>query len=623
MCGDVTLLDDSPPPVIARPISRRGFLGSLAAVTAGMFLPAFDPSRAAASAIDSNNAYSMAMHIHSSFSEQSGSVESQLNQAQRNAVDVVWFTDHDHRMSEFAFRKVVHFTSLTGEKTDGAAWQWQQKTTGNLVSGAGGIDTQSSPNDPVVGSSLAVSAKSAGGLASFGFSPQTHSAGWNDRCNAYGQTWTFDVLPTSIGPAAYLELLISSSYHLAQSGRPAGVYQLSYRIGGSGVPGSRVANGNQGVVTLPAVAGQWNSMAITPADDIAAIWPDLMSTRDFATDGITLSAVSTGDLASGNFDFLQFVRNYTTGQVPVQTHADVIASYSAAFGAVSRYQALEISRFLPHVNWFGGQVQLGDYAGVTTKTYSNYVRQQVAAIHAAGGAASFNHPLGYSEGNILSQTAQDSAVSSVAASLLGNNALDCDILEVGYVNRGGCDLAHHAALWDVMSRNARFLTGNGVSDDHFDQNWLGLKNNWITAAWAPSAGALDLADAMRKGRAWTASLSRFRGTVDMVVDGSCPMGSVSMSQVPQRQLQVVTTGVPVGGRVEVVQGVCDYMGTVASSSVMATVPAGSGSVAVDNGVSSFVRSQVKDSTGAVVALSNPVWLLREQPPTAIPTARAC
>ena len=56
-------------------------------------------------------AYSMAMHIHSSFSEQSGAMDGQLNQAMQNLVDIFWWNGHDHRMDGFNYRNMVHFTS--------------------------------------------------------------------------------------------------------------------------------------------------------------------------------------------------------------------------------------------------------------------------------------------------------------------------------------------------------------------------------------------------------------------------------------------------------------------------------------------------------------------------------
>jgi hypothetical protein len=43
---------------------------------------------------------------------------------------------------------------------------------------------------------------------------------------------------------------------------------------------------------------------------------------------------------------------------------------------------------------------------------------------------------------------------------------------------------------------------------------------------------------------------------------------------------------------------------------------------VDNRNGSFLRTQVLDASGTVVALSNPVWLLRDPPPGGIPAPRA-
>jgi hypothetical protein len=101
-------------------------------------------------------AYSMAMHIHSSFSEQSGSMDSQFYQAALNAVDVPWLTDHDHRMDGNNYRNTVHFTSLTGEKGapgQGGKWTWQLQKSGPVAKASAGkiVTTPCSPNDPVAG----------------------------------------------------------------------------------------------------------------------------------------------------------------------------------------------------------------------------------------------------------------------------------------------------------------------------------------------------------------------------------------------------------------------------------------------------------------------------------------
>lgn len=629
MCDDSTMvLDDEP----VASMSRRGFMRNVGiAAAGGLVLGKLGwPQAARASGIDGSPAWSMAMHIHTSFSEQAGSMDGHLYQASKTGVNVMWWTDHDQRMLALHYREVVHFTSLTQEATDGTPWLWQQKTAGSLASSAGGIvQSPASPGDTIAAGSLAVSAQSAStGLASLGFYAESHPAGWNYHCNLYGQTLTIDVLPSAVDASGYLELLISSSYHQARAGTAAGTYSLSYRIGGPGLPGTSVADGRQGIVYLPFVPGQWNTISITPTDDITKLWPD-MQVNDFASFGLTLSAVSLGSVAAGNFDYLRFARQYNTGQVLLQTQQQMMSAYAVTYPNVTQYQGLEISGFgSVHVNWFGGTPVLADYTGVTTSNYQAFVRQQVADIHASGGVASYNHPFGSSGGPLLSVATQNSHVSKVAAALIVNNLLDCDIIEVGYPLRGGCDLAHHLMLWDVLSRNGLFITGNGVTDDHVGQDWFGLKGNWYTSVWAPTNTESDLVTAMSRGRAWTASLSRFRGTLDLVADATCPMGSVSVSQVTQRQLQVIATGVTAGGTVQVIRGVVDYTGTTPNSTVLASYPAsalssGSVTMAVDASASCFVRTQVLDSTGSIIAVSNPIWLLLAAPPAGIPATRAC
>jgi hypothetical protein len=109
------------------------------------------------------------------------------------------------------------------------------------------------------------------------------------------------------------------------------------------------------------------------------------------------------------------------------------------------------------------------------------------------------------------------------------------------------------------------------------------------------------------------------------------MGSASVSAVRTRQLTVVATDLPTNSTVEVVQGMVDYAGNsalVPDTSVIASyssadLAGGHVVLPIDSTVSSFVRTQVVDSTGALVAFSNPSWLLRQMPPLGIPGPRAC
>jgi len=620
-------------------LSRRSWLKGAGATAAALVLLPGDwlgrtPALAAGQVESASGLLplSMAMHIHSSFSEQSGSMDSQLFQAATNAVNVLWWTDHDYRMEGVHYRNVVHFTSLTAETTDGAAWQWQRENTGSLTAASGGsiVSAPASPADPIAGGSLSISAQSTSSSgAAVRFFAQSHPAGWNYHRNMYGQTLVIEVLPVTVGAGGYLELLLNMSYHQAVGGRPAGIYSLSYRIGGQGQPGTRSSQGLQGIVNVAAPVGAWTSVTITPTDDVAAIWPELAST-DFASFELRLGAVSAGAPTKGCFDYLRFTRAYASGDIPLQTQEELMERYASVYPAVAQRSGLEISEFLPHLNWFGGDIHLGDYTSVTYKSWNTFLTQQVAIAHANGGIVSYNHPFGYTSVAALPASQQDSLRAQVAKQLLANRALGCDILEVGYPLRAGVDVKHHVALWDVLSRNALFLTGNGVSDDHFGQNWYGIKNNWITSVWAASTEESDLLASLTAGRAWSASLSRYRGALDLLADGAAPMGSVTVSTASTRQLHIVATSLPTGSTLQLVRGTVDYAGAAnaaPNTSVIQSYPAaklasGFVDVAVDTSASRFLRTQVVGSDGVVLAASNPIWMLRSAPPGGIPAPRA-
>lgn len=629
-------------------VSRRDAIAA-AAITAGAGavarrasrLPLRSPARDMAA--DGRAAYSMAMHVHSSFSEQSGSMDSQLFQAAHNGVDVLWWTDHDARMLGIGYRRTVHFTSLTSEHGgpgQRGSWRWTPQRSGPLAGSSGGgiVTSPSSPDDPVTGGSLHVTAKSrTGAPAAFGYYADSHPAGWNYRDNLAGQSLTIDVLLERGWTSGYLELLIGTSRHQAVGGRPAGDYSLSYRFVPPHIKARRHSHGLTGVIVIPVRRGSgsnpWHAVTIRPATDIAALWPDL-DYRDFALWTLTLSAVSDGERVGGYFDYLRFHRRLS-GEVQLRQQAKMAAELAVRYPQVRQRQGLEVSWGQPHVNWFGGNVTIPDYSGVTLGAYRRFLHESVIPrIHAVGGLASYNHPFGYGDPPPLPRGRQDRLVASVASTLLPRRAaraaLGADMLEVGYHLREGVDLAHHIALWDIMSRNAAFLTGTGTSDDHFGRDWRGIVNNWITSAWAASAAETELLAALAAGRAWCGSITAYRGSLDLLVDGSCPMGSVSISRLRSRRLAVRATGVPPRGSLRIRQGVVDYAGHAALTAdtriiggyTAAELARGSVRQAVDTRHSSFVRAEVLGHSGQVIALSNPVWLLRSAPPGGVPARRS-
>jgi hypothetical protein len=83
------------------------------------------------------------------------------------------------------------------------------------------------------------------------------------------------------------------------------------------------------------------------------------------------------------------------------------------------------------------------------------------------------------------------------------------------------------------------------------------------------------------------------------------------------------------GSLQILQGTVDHAGAAdlsADTKVIGSYSAGQlsgGSVVhqINTRKDRFVRTQVLDSTGTLVGLSNPVWLLRAVPPGGIPAPR--
>jgi hypothetical protein len=515
--------------------------------------------------------------VHSSFSEGTGSMFWQLDQAKRNGLEVVWWTDHDFRMSAWQYRKAIH-CSGTSEPEDGHALTWSRTTSGSLqVASATFLAAASSPSDPDTTAGLRLDASStSSSFAWVRMTVQDANARHNLHASLAGQSIVVDVSPESIGADAFLELRVQLSDQPASGGRAAGSYYLYYRVGGPNAPGSVIKQLRGGTITYAAPTGAWTTLVLTPANDIARLWPDLQPT-DTALCQLSVAAGSRrGARATGNIDNIRFQRT-TSGSIPLQTQHAIGDALAPQFPGITQHQGLEVSLYPRHLNWYGGTVVLPDYgtAGLSPVDDLAKTRDLVRMVHEGGGLASYNHMFGTSFGTTpLSTTKQETARVNVAKQLVQNAAFGADILEVGYRVRGGVTLDRHLSVWDVCSRNGGlFLTGNGVNDSH-EGAWSGSGYTFVTSAWAQDAGEASLVGALAAGRCTFNDQDRFRGTLDLTADGSAPMGSVSVSGLSSRRITIAATQLPVGGSVAVVQGPVDRPGPTVTNpgTARTTVP---------------------------------------------------
>jgi hypothetical protein len=452
------------------------------------------------------------------------------------------------------------------------------------------------------------------------------------RTGIQGQTLTVVVGTSRLDPGARFEVVLTLSVHPAQAGRPGGQYALRYRFQQGAAP-QRFTEGKGlvGVVLAPMPAGG-TTLTLDPVPDIAAIWPDMLAV-DHGTYGLAFVVTSPrkGVVADVALQRVAVNRTLDDAAGVIAAQQQFADTYSARYG-ITGYVSEEVSYpsdLVPHWNRFGTAPEFGAKTGVTTSTWQAWYGDYMARAHASGALVSWNHPMGFSGGPLLSAADQVARRRQVFTQLQASDLMGADLLEVGYAVRGHMPMDQHLQLWDTFSRHARWLTGNGVSDDHSGKPWRGLRNGHLTGIWAASSGLADLTAALAAGRAFVFHPGITPGLrLDTLVDDSVPMGKVSVSDAVSRTLAIQLDRLPSDATVELVGGPVDLAGQDPGTAVLqrwtaAAFPGGSGTVtaAVDTSSSCFVRVQVRRN-GAPTASGNPTWLLRTAPPEGIPAARA-
>jgi hypothetical protein len=576
----------------------------------------------------------MALHVHASASEGPASMEAQLVQAARTGVDVLWWTDHDQRLCAHGAPTTVEFTGPAEQTTKSAAlWTWNSTTAGQPVATKHTFVERDDLTAAILGDRD--HAVLLGVQAATGTATQKLTGSAEDdlgRTTLADLVIKIDVYPTSVSDTSFLSMEVLTSYRPASTGREAGNYLLSYRIGGGRTAGvSKKVTPTSATITLDAPLNQWTTVTIRPQLDLANTWPGVDG-RDSSLYAFSLRATAAhNSTAEGYLSNLVFDRGLHDRKAPLAVQNQLIAHYRPSFPGVRQIQGIELSLTVPHLGWYGETIAIPDLHNrpPLAQPDAAYAKSLVTMIHAANGLASYCHPFGTSN-DVDSQLAQDTATKNKAAELVANRVLDCDLIEVGYRARGGCDLAHHVQLWDTLSQNALFLTANGVSDDHVGQDWLNSPLNFTSTAWSVDSQTHSLLDAMRRGRLYFSDPAHYRGRLDISIDGVGAMGGVAVITGASTSVEVLATDLPELGSVVMTRVDVDVSGqTLTRPEATLTTLArdrfgGDGivTVNVDTSRSCFVRFVVRDHEGLEVGFTNPLWLLRSDPRHGIPKARS-
>lgn len=597
-------------------VTRRGLLGAGAGLGAMAVTGAESTATAQAAhrPPEHGSRYrpvSMAMHTHACFSEGGSyatggggaSMMSQLDQATRSGVDVLWWTDHDWRMQAYGYYEGIAFD---GTEEDGdLTWTVQNAGDPAAVSHTFVSDPHS-PAEP--GQALRVSADGVG-------DEWSTSLSWAKAGNSFystnisDTTLTIDVLADEVGPDAELVVQLETSYRPATAGRPAGVYVLEYRVGDRS---SRALDGPlTGAVTVRS-SGGWQTLTLHPLQDVRRFWPDLVA-EDSGLARLRFGVrVRRGATATAVFDHLRILRTRDPQRWPVRTQRDLMRRLRGRYPHVTQLLSAEVS-MIRHMNAFMEDFELYPYPPTAkAPVLDNSVEAAERVVrwyHERGALMQYNHP------------------PIDAAELVATRALGTDLIEVANANGDFTVIHDRIDLYDVAARNAIFLTATSQIDDHAGRDWVGKEHLYLTSVWAQSTQAGHLIDALGAGRAWWHHQARWPdGRLDLLVDDRPAMGQVLRSRRSSVTIGVSAEGLAHGATVAVVTGVCDRTGATTpavqrSTHDAATLRRSRLSVDVTVGPGAYVRVETHDREGVLIGFSNPVWVLPHDADVTVPRSR--
>jgi len=256
-----------------------------------------------------------------------------------------------------------------------------------------------------------------------------------------------------------------------------------------------------------------------------------------------------------------------------------------------------------HKNCFSTTVPVLDYEA---RGFNITEREAAEHVISNGGIFSYNHALTelYEEGLTVYQKKE--RVLSLARSLAACKLFGASVLEVGFPNgRDGFDYRLYSMLWDSLSMSGVFVTADGDSDNHGAEasGWTEGNNfaTYIGLSEDEHPCEENIVKSLRRGTVYAADPTK-NVVIDISSDGY-PAGSVRVGKrcdisfyaevsVPSRVITVVN-----GNAVRWE----DYRPGVIRFS--------EGLLAWEK--YNFIRFEICDSEGRLIAISNPIYLVRD------------
>jgi hypothetical protein len=560
----------------------------------------------------------VAGHLHASFDEFDGSWAAQFAQARLHGVDILVPASHDHRVEFLGYRDGFHFSDMA-EPGLGGTWNLVPHRKGTLSSGSAAEITHK-PWDgdrAVRKGSLRLTAESTGAArGTLEVTVDASGANLSYHGSVVGRYPSIAVWPVGVSTEqGFLGLRVKLSYDPALRAPRQLLFRFRTDIGNV----RRQVRGALGTVDVPVAVGRWTNVPLNLLTTINTLWPDTVA-ADNAISGLHLVATATGAGRADGY-LAGLLMNYDHNADMISEYRKVIDHYRKVNSSLVVVDGLEFSLAGNyHLCQVGGRLAPYPYPAHTGSRPTLHLEaEQVTHIHRHGGVTTYNHPFGYGW-PLVPEAARAALLQETKQQLVPAAIYGCQVMETGYDVRG-LDLAAHLSLFDALCANGVFVTANGATDDHWGRDWSARVDRFLTYPWMGSRSEAGLKAALAGGRATVGRLGDWSGGLDLRLNDRARMGSVLVGQPARRsdQLRIELVNAPKGSSLHVLSGAVDYAGATGgppAELASARVPAaGTGSVqlGVPGSHDRFLRVEVHNPQGEVVAFSNPVWQLSRPP----------
>lgn len=588
--------------------------------------------------------WSVQLHLHGSYSEGVGSIDSHSWEAADVGADVLWWSDHDFRIDSYRHPSTFGFEDWTEPIDRGEPWKeidWlprgraddREEDAGPARKGlrrqplrslAGGDGAIVADRADEGSRSLRVRAIGDGPDFAGHLYPLKASRSTFKRPLGSDVSLGISVFPEKTGGDARGIVEIGLSEHAPRGDLPMVEHTLRYVLGPGSTPLRRVgAVAEAGIAVEP---GRWNRLVLPVARDAAAAFPGVRPGDD-SMGSIALGVETrSGAEASVLFDRLR-IEQRLSGPAAWKRQVEVIDDVARGYPGLVELQGSEISYASHHLNEFSLDTGPVDYDDVFARVADRRARDPkldpadevarivVERVHAKGGLVSYNHMFGAPMAGRARLVERDETL----AAMVRNRLHGADVLEVGYRDRGGHDLADHVGVWDDLAAHGIFPVGVGVSDSHGGsrQRWRGSPNNFVTWILAPAPTRRDLLEGLRAGRAFFGDVTLFDGSLDMSSDRGFRMGQIVVTDRPRAAISIRASGLAKGDVLRAVDG-----GAGATIPVDASDFSAKREVEIAPERATVFRVEVDSRDGTAKVLGNPIVFVRRAPEGGLPPARA-